>query len=188
MIHGQEATGHADTWSGRQGRGSSVGMEVVGAAPTGEQGRLFVNNVYRWRPLAEFLQSEFPDLTAECADWDTNAGDGLDSEAATRLGEAVEGALAAGRVAAYQARREERLAGLAAPECAFCEGRGYRTDPLGFHHGLDKPRDPVTGKGGCNACHGAKTVEPPEREYCFVEGNVAGFAVFLRASGGFRIE
>lgn len=165
-----------------------MGMEVVGLAPTGEQGRLFVNNVFWWRPLAEFLQSEFPDLTAGCADWDTNAGDGLDGEAALRLGEAVERALASGRVAAYEAQREERLAALARLDCDLCEGRGYRTDTVGVFYGLDKPRDPVTGKGGCNKCEGTGTVEPIERHYQFDTENVEGFAAFLRASGGFRIE
>ncbi|MEU1184199.1 hypothetical protein ABZ464_42635 [Streptomyces sp. NPDC005820] len=165
-----------------------MGMEVVGLAPTGEQGRLFVNNVYWWRPLAEFLQSEFPDLTAGCADWDTNAGAGLDGGAAILLGEAVGRAVASGRVAAYEAQRAERLSALPRPECDLCEGRGYRTDKLGVFYGLDKPRDPVTGKGGCNKCEGTGTVEPLEREYGFDTQNVADFGAFLRASGGFRIE
>ncbi|MEU1513768.1 hypothetical protein ABZ490_16685 [Streptomyces sp. NPDC005811] len=165
-----------------------MGMEVVGLAPTGEQGRLFVNNVYWWRPLAEFLRREFPDLTAGCADWDTNAGDGLDAEAALRLGEAVEHAVACGRVAAYGARRDVRLSALPSSDCDLCEGRGYRTDKLGVYYGLDTPRDPVTGKGGCNKCDGTGTVEPLERQYAFDADNVMNFAVFLRASGGFRIE
>ncbi|WP_448812057.1 hypothetical protein [Agromyces bauzanensis] len=164
-----------------------MGMDVYGNAPTGEVGSYFRNNVWWWRPLAEFVTESFPEQTEGCTYWHSNDGDGLDGEGAIALADALDAALASGAVAEYATTREATLAALPMEPCEWCHATGIRTDEVGRRNGLDKPRDPVTGTGGCNACSGTGQREPFARSYAFSEENVREFAAFVRASGGFAI-
>lgn len=71
--------------------------------------------------------------------------------------------------------------------CDLCQGTGIRTDEIGVQHGLNVPRDPITGKGGCNGCQGTGRRENWGKSYPFSVENVREFATFLRECGGFEI-
>ena len=164
-----------------------MGMDVYGKNPTAEVGQYFRNSVWGWHPLADYLTAAHPALTAGCTYWHSNDGDGLDDAGALALADALDLDLANGTVALYEAERSVYLAALPMEECWLCSGTGVRTDEIGVQNGLDKPRDPVTGRGGCNACSGTGQTEPTERHYPFEVANVAEFARFARHSGGFEI-
>lgn len=164
-----------------------MGMDVYGKAPRSEAGAYFRNSVWGWHPLAEFLLTTYPDLTATCEYWHSNDGDGLDDVRATALGAALEADLASGKVAEYARRYEVEQAALPDEECKLCHGTGVRTDEVGVKYGYDKPRDEATGTGGCNGCRGAGWVEAWDKNYPFDLENVTAFAQFLRDCGGFAI-
>lgn len=164
-----------------------MGMDVFGKHPENEDGRYFRNNIWWWGPLATFLTETYPDLTAACTYWYSNDGDGLDAEGAKALAAAVQRDLDSGLVAKYAKDREEHLASLPLIECNLCAGTGIRTDEVGRSYGFDVPRDPLTGKGGCNGCEGNGKVRPWGADSPFDVENVREFAGFLSACGGFEI-
>ena len=169
-----------------------MGMDVYGKNPTSDEGGYFRNNVWWWRPLADYLLQTYPDLTGECTYWHTNDGDGLSAESATALADALQRDLDNGNVAAYAAAYaaayEDRIAALPLIECTLCAGTGLRTDAIGRQYGYDVPHDPITGRGGCNGCQGDGKVQSWEAHYPFSVENVVEFAAFARASGGFEIH
>ena len=164
-----------------------MGMDVFGKNPTSDTGTYFRANVWWWRPLAEFVTEAHPDLTASCAYWQTNDGDGLDAEGARALATALERDLTSGVVEQAAQARAAYIAGLPFVECDLCGGTGLRTDALGVERGMSVPRDPVTGKGGCNGCAGSGKHPAFETHYRFDADIVRDFAAFLRDSGGFEI-
>jgi hypothetical protein len=165
-----------------------MGMDVYGIDPTTEAGRYFRNNMWWWRPLADFLVSTYPELTSMCRFWHTNDGDGLDAVAAIQLADALDADLANGSIAVYARTRQEVIASMPYEECDLCGGTGIRTDEVGQALGLDTPHDPMTGRGGCNGCQGQGKREPWLAHYPFSVENVTEFATFLRGSGGFTIH
>lgn len=164
-----------------------MGMDVTGKAATSEVGEYFRNNVWWWRPLADYIMNIYPSIAAGCTEWHSNSGDGLDAAGALALADALDADLAAGVVDAYAKAYAHDIAQLPREACTLCDGTGLRTDEIGRAHGLDKPRDPATGRGGCNGCAGEGTREPWAASYPFSTENVREFAAFVRASGGFEI-
>ena len=164
-----------------------MGMDIYGKAATTEAGSYFRNNVWWWRPLADYVTGTYPALTEACTYWHSNDGDGLNAERSLALAEAIERDLASGAVAAYAAQYEAALAALPDEECRICHGAGIRTDEIGRQHGFDVPRDEATGRGGCNGCQGKGRTPSWETHYPFSEENVREFATFLRECGGFEI-
>ena len=86
-----------------------MGMDVYGKNATSEVGEYFRNNIWWWRPLADFLTEAYPELTHRCEFWHTNDGDGLDAEGSTALAQALTRDLDNGTVDAYMANRAELL-------------------------------------------------------------------------------
>lgn len=147
-----------------------MGMDVYGKNPTTETGSYFRNSVWGWKPLASYVTTAYPEITAGCTYWYSNDGDGLDAAGATALADALDRDLANGRIAEYAAQREVYLSALPDEECWLCHGSGIRTD-----------------ERGCNGCSGTGRAEPFERSYGFSADNMSGFAAFLRDCGGFEI-
>lgn len=172
-----------------------MGMDVYGRKPTAKEGEYFRNNVWWWRPLADLCQAMAPDVCKACQHWHSNDGDGLDATGAVALGQLLERRIADGTVARYVTERERYLAGLPDETCDLCHGTGIRNDAIGIGHGqpeklITEPADhPRLGqKGWCNGCDGKGKVRPFATHYpCSVE-NVAEFAAFCKASGGFDIN
>ncbi len=172
-----------------------MGMDVYGRKPTAEVGKYFRNNVWWWRPLAELCQEMAPDVCKACTHWQSNDGDGLDAVGAVALAEVLERRIADGTIAQYVCEYEQHLAALPDEKCTWCNGSGIRSDALGVRDGQTEkvitapPNHPRLGqKGWCNGCDGRGTVRPFATHYpCSVE-NVAEFAAFCKASGGFEIN
>lgn len=157
-----------------------MGMDVYGRKPTADVGKYFRNNVWWWRPLADLCQQLAPDICAQCQHWQSNDGDGLDAEGATALATVLERRLADGSIGKFIAERDAWLAALPDGTCDLCHGKGIRSDERAVKEGWDKKP--------CNACDGKGTVRPWETHYPCDAENVAEFAAFLKACGGFNIH
>ena len=124
-----------------------MGMDVYGKRPRSEEGKYFRNNVWWWRPLANYARFVAPTICAKCKHWDTNDGDGLNDSNSRLLAGMLEAEVESGRCAAYEKEYEATRAAMPKETCEICHGTGARTDDIGKQHGLDKP-------GGCNGCGG----------------------------------
>lgn len=152
-------------------------MDVYGKAPVSETGKYFRNNVWWWRPLAEYCCSVAPEITAKCAYWQSNDGDGLGERASLKLADRLQAEIDSGRTAAFAAIREAEQHRLPDDPCQICAGTGLRLPP------------PACGAGDqpCNGCNGTGRVRPWETAYPFSVENVQEFIAFLRECGGFEI-
>lgn len=157
-----------------------MGMDVFGKAPVSSEGKYFRNSVWWWHPLADYITHSHPDLAAPCELWHSNDGDGLDAEGAVALADALAEDLSSGAVALYEAERIAEIAALPRETCTLCNGTGTRSDAIGIEVGFAE-------RGWCNGCNGIGDREPWAASYVFDPANVAEFATFARASGGFEI-
>lgn len=171
-----------------------MGMDVMGINPKNEKGEYFRNNVWWWRPLANYILENHFEIARDCEHWHSNDGDGLDAEASQKLARALKEDLERGVVADYEREYNRQLANLDRQECHICHGTGIRKDALGVEHGhLTKELKPeiqiLTGRtnGWCNGCDGVGTVENFIMNYPFSKDNIKEFADFLENCGGFQI-
>lgn len=159
-----------------------MGMDVYGKDPASETGRYFRNNVWWWRPLANYVQDVAPDLAAKCDHWHSNDGDGLNKADSIRLADKLQLEINTGRCAAYAAAYEAELNAMPQVTCELCEGTGVRK-PVPQRGAGDR----ANGGFECNACQGSGKVDPWAKAYPFSVENVQEFVDFLRESGGFEI-
>jgi len=171
-----------------------MGMDVSGMNPTSDRGSYFRNNVWWWRPLAEYCLNNHFEIAGKCESWHTNDGAGLDEENSKLLARALKEDLRRGVVADYEKEYNRQMGELPREVCRLCEGTGIRSDMLGKEMGMpEKELKPevqiLTGRthGWCNACDGVGTTENWALSYPFNEENVREFADFLEDCGGFSI-
>lgn len=172
-----------------------MGMDVFGKAPANETGRYFRRNVWGWHPLADLCNDLAPDICEGCERWHDNGGDGLGKRASQKLAKVLRAKLADGGVAAYVEARQASLAALQALPCAFCKGTGKNPKPLAKVSGqrvevlLMSLLNAVTSEatGECGVCQGTGKSRPMESGYQVDAEDVAEFAAFLEACGGFEI-
>lgn len=178
-----------------------MGMDVLGKAPRSETGKYFRNNVWFWRPLADYCLKVAPDICAACEGWHFNDGDGLDAKGSVELAEALDLELATGRTLDYERRYREMVAALPNVTCRLCNGTGIRSDAVGVQHkmtvrvceGVDshefhgEPHPRAGKEGWCNGCNGRGYVKHDAASYPFSAENVEEFVAFLRDCGGFEI-
>jgi hypothetical protein len=148
-----------------------MGFDLFGVTPTSVQGQRFRNNVWYWRPLADYVVQQC------CIDpngWFHNGGHSVSEEQARAIAAMLDRLLSSGQVKAYEADYTERLAKLPDEQCDICVGTGVRSDEIVC--------------GTCNACRGKGSVPAWARNYPFSEENVREFAEFCRYSGGFTIN
>lgn len=170
-------------------------MDVFGQDPTTEKGHYFRNNVWWWRPLADFCIQRYSDEVGfDGEGWHYNDGAGLDEEKSLHLARLIRADLENGSVAEYEKAYREHLASLERTVCDLCDGTGIRTDKVGVEHGMPtKELSPevqiLTGRthGWCNACDGVGTTENWMASYPFDVQNVQEFCEFLEGCGGFQI-
>jgi hypothetical protein len=169
-----------------------MGMDVYGRNPTSKEGEYFRNNVWWWRPLAEYCMEVAPEIAARCEGWHYNDGDGLN--------EALQREIDSGRCKRWAEIRKSTLEQLPNEPCRLCEATGTRKKPpelpLDFDGGqivvlfADEIEigagSPATGIK-CNGCNGEGYVRPFACSYGFSVENVQNFVSFLRASAGFVI-
>ena len=158
-----------------------MGMDVIGRKPTSKEGEYFRNNVWWWRPLADYCIEVAPDVTAQCKHWHTNDGDGLDERNSLLLANALQQEIDSGRCKRWAEIRASELERVPKEPCWVCEGTGTRRPPP-----EGGPGDLATGIR-CNLCKGDGYIRPWNCNYSFSVENVEGFAAFLRVSGGFEI-
>lgn len=171
-----------------------MGMDVYGNEPTAPEGEYFQRSVWGWHPLAELCEDLAPDICCACCHWHSNDGDGLDENHAEALARVLAAALDDGRVTAWIADRNTRLAAMPNEICTICDGTGVRTDALGVKTGdpertINSPGHPRHGhKGWCNGCDGRGWNRPFACHYTVAETDVREFQSFLSACGGFEIH
>lgn len=173
-----------------------MGMDIYGNKAENEKGEYFRNNVWWWRPLANYILAEHFEIASSCDtdEWHSNSGGGLDGEQSLLLAKALRNDLETGRVAEYERQYNEFLSTLVREHCHLCEGTGIRTDKIGVEmemptKALSPEMVSLTGRshGTCNACGGVGTKENFNMSYPFTEDNVKEFTEFLTYCGGFRI-
>jgi hypothetical protein len=103
-----------------------MGMDVFGKEPTSKAGEYFRNNVWWWRPLADYAREIATVITGRCEHWQTNDGDGLNAADAVALADALQAEIDSGRTEAYPAIREAELAVLPNGECGWPDATGIR--------------------------------------------------------------
>lgn len=165
-----------------------MGMDVYGKAPVSKAGAYFRNNIWWWRPLWTYCQWLAPELIPEDNLGHFNDGWGLDEEGARALAKLLREELNSGRCQAFAESYKRDLEALPREPCDLCNGTGIRRDELGLEQGFPERLNPHTGKKGwCNGCNGKGDKPPFALNYPFTAENVARFAAFLEASGGFEI-
>jgi hypothetical protein len=171
-----------------------MGMDVYGVNPKSEKGSYFRNNVWWWRPLADYCIENHSDIAEKCELWHSNDGDGLDAESAYALAERLFDDLRNGKVAEHERTYNEWRASLPREACEYCNCTGIRNDKVGVENGMpEKKLKPevqiLVGRthGWCNGCDGVGTTESWMAGYPFSEENVKEFAEFLVDCGGFQI-
>jgi hypothetical protein len=171
-----------------------MGMDVYGLGPKNETGEYFRNNVWWWKPLADYCLNEHGDIADGCEHWHSNDGDGLDEDGAMALAERLRSDIESGRAAEHERKYNEWRASLPRQACEFCNCTGIRDDKVGLEMGmpekeLEEEMKILTGRthGWCNACDGAGTVESWGAAYPFSVDNLREFAAFLESCGGFQI-
>jgi len=154
-----------------------MGMDVYGRKPDAEVGEYFRNNVWWWRPLADYILEVTPAIASKCKYWHSNDGDGLTKTQALALADVLQGEIDNGSCAEYARFRENQHKALPDEPCTICGGTGKRAEP------------PQTGPGDrpCNVCGETGTRRPWATMYPFSVENVQAFVEFCHHSGGFRI-
>jgi hypothetical protein len=170
-----------------------MGMDVYGKSPTSEVGSYFRNNVWWWRPLWEYCETQHPEICSGVSGA-YNDGDGLDADGAAELGKALLADVASGKTKAYGDKYREWQKSLPKEPCTYCATTGIRTDDVGKDMGQDKKELDDEDKvlygrthGWCNGCDGAGWTDNFALNYPFDSENVQQFAEFCLASGGFEI-
>jgi hypothetical protein len=185
-----------------------MGMDVCGFKPRNKQGEYFRNNVWYWRPLADYVCEVAPEITSACRHWQSNDGDGLTDADSVALADALQLRLDSGETAEWEMIFASEKAKIPKEPCRGCGGTGTRAiglfetrDPFfdkapcdvydgtgtTLPIGLFGTDNPVDGKTPCRACDGAGQVYPADAYYGFKVENVASFVAFLRQCGGFGI-
>jgi hypothetical protein len=171
-----------------------MGMDVYGTNPTSKEGEYFRNNVWWWRPLAEYILENHAEIVKSCTAWHTNDGDGLGELDALTLANALQKDISSGRMEEWETKYNKWRANLPREDCDYCNKTGIRTDDIGIKNGMhDKELDPevqiLTGRthGWCNGCNGVGTRESFLSHYPFSIENMKNFIKFLEDCGGFRI-
>jgi hypothetical protein len=149
-----------------------MGMDVIGLKPTSATGEYFRNNVWWWRPLADYCLEVAPQYNN--IRWHTNDGEGLDAEDSVKLADILQSKIDDGSCAKFAADRKEMLELMPDETCDLCNGTGTRNDAV-MH-------------GTCNKCKGTGKVRPFDTWYPFSVENVQEFTKFLRDCGGFEIN
>jgi len=154
-----------------------MGMDVYGKNPKNESGKYFRNNVWYWRPLAEYVCNIAPDITKYCENWQTNDGSGLNETRSVKLAKKIKEDLKSGIASVYEQTYHDKMQAMPDEDCTTCKGTGFRKD-LSEYGGESKP---------CNGCDQTGKVRPFDAQYPFELSNVKEFANFLENCGGFEI-
>tara|TARA_R100000963_G_C4631053_1_gene96151 strand:- start:773 stop:1252 length:480 start_codon:yes stop_codon:yes gene_type:complete len=159
-----------------------MGMDVHGLKPTSQVGAYFRNNVWWWRPLANYIELAAPHLYKKVGDdgigWHYNDGDGLNAQDSHTLAKILRKDVELGKTEAYEEEYKRLQAELPDQECGVCEGTGKR----------QPPPNGGAGKEPCKACDETGKQDHSQKSYPFDTDNVKEFTEFLENCGGFEID
>lgn len=176
-----------------------MGMDVSGNNPRSDVGEYFRNNVWWWRPLADYCITTAPDICDRCKHWHSNDGDGLSGPSSVELADKLQATIDDGSCAKYAEEYDKEMAALPSEPCRWCDSTGVRKDNVGVDQGQSEKEislangffknHPRFGQTGwCNGCDGTGAKENWGKSYPFSVENVQEFTNFLRESGGFSIN
>jgi hypothetical protein len=149
-----------------------MGMDVYGRDPFSDKGEHFRNNIWWWRPLADYCNRIAPDICRACEHWYHNDADGLQEHDAVALADVLDEHIQSGQTLLYEKSFSEMQESAPDEPCDKCHGTGV---------------DPWKSDAKCPLCQGTGSVEAFIRWYSFSVENVKEFVEFLRGCGGFRI-
>jgi len=151
-----------------------MGFDIYGRQPKNNKGEYFRNNVWWWRPLAEYVLDNIgvaiPDKQQ---DWFMNNGCKVSKLSSEKITKEINELIESGHAKKYEKKRKKELKELPLIECYICKGIGRRNDKI------------VQGK--CNACQGTGKREQSIKNYPFSVENLIEFKEFVENSGGFTI-
>ncbi|TYL76760.1 hypothetical protein [Bradyrhizobium cytisi] len=78
-----------------------MGMDVYGRSPKSPEGEYFRNNLWWWRPLAQYICEVAPEIAKNCEYWQSNQGDGLNDEDSLALACVLQKQIDSGQTAAW---------------------------------------------------------------------------------------
>jgi hypothetical protein len=177
---------------------ATMGIDVIGRKPTSKEGEYFRNNVWWWRPLADYCMEIALDIAARCEGWHYNDGDGLNDRDSAALADALQREIDSGGCRRYAEIRKSVLEQLPNEPCDVREATGIRKAPPKYEPspgdefpfaGPEWERgagDPANGVK-CPSCNSEGYVRPWRSHYDFEVENVQAFVTFLRGSDGFAI-
>jgi len=172
-----------------------MGMDVYGKKPKNEAGKYFRNNVWWWRPLADYCLKVGGEVAGKCKAWHSNDGKGLGASDSLKLAKILREEIESGCCEVYEREYNEEISALPRVKCDLCKGTGIRTDSAGVEMGMptkvvpgDDKDNPRAGQTGwCNGCNGRGDKESWGAHYPFSVKNVKEFIEFLENCGGFEI-
>lgn len=150
-----------------------MGFDLYGVRARSETGEYFRNNVWWWRPLANYVVDHVEIPAEDQEHWFYNNGHEIEEDLAMRIADALDALIESGDTERYEREYKERLEALPLETCEFCKGTGQRDDAF--------------VQGACNACGGDGKSKNFATNYPFEVENVKEFAKFCRESGGFTI-
>ena len=158
-----------------------MGFDLYGRNKNSKVGEYFRNNVWWWRPLAEYVLDVCSDVmdSDESEHWGSNSGKEVSGETATAIADRLDLLIKSGATKRFEQKYMEEIKATPDVICTLCNGTGDRKD-----------LEPPSWKkkcGGCNGCSGTGKVRPFSAQYPFSADNVQSFSKFCRASDGFSI-
>ena len=148
-----------------------MGFDIYGTKATSKKGEYFRNNVWWWKPLADYVTSN---CKISNEDWDNNSGHEVSEADSIKIADTLDKLIKLGHTKKYEKDYTASLKKLPLVKCDLCKGTGKRDDEY--------------LKGECNVCKGTGKEKDFKTHYPFSEENVKDFSEFCRESGGFTIS
>ena len=152
-----------------------MGFDIYGEQPTEEIGEYFRNSVWWWKPLWQYICQIAANVLTEKdkeMGW-FNDGHLIDKQKAEQIAALLHEEIKSDRAEMYVVKYMDTLKALPKETCDICKGTGTRNDQY--------------VQGTCNACHGEGKRTAWASHYPINLENIADFAEFCAASGGFTI-
>lgn len=149
-----------------------MGFDLIGRKAKNKQGKYWRNNVWWWRPLAQYVLENI-ELPEKQTDWFMNNGCKVSKISSEKIAEKLQKLVNSGATNKYSKKYKADLKKLPLIKCFICKGTGKRNDE--------------NVKGKCNGCNGKGKTKDWATYYTFSVENVKEFIIFAKNSGGFKI-
>jgi len=167
-----------------------MGFSLIGLKAQNKTGEYFQNNIWWWRPLAEFVLDVYDDFLKieEKKYWQSNDAQKISAKTAISIADRLDSLIKSGTVKRYADKYNEEQNAEPDIDCWICNGTGNREGWVYYKNGERKFTDEWAKQcNGCNVCYGTGKIRPFSTYYLFDVENLKIFADFCRYSGGFEI-